>query len=64
MKLEINMRHLQGNAIPAGPLSDSDEIFVLLWYSYVGSVIKAKFQHHNLNSSSVSVNGDLQLLWG
>jgi len=24
---EINMHHLQGNAIPAGPLSDFDKIF-------------------------------------
>jgi len=25
-KLDFNMHHLRGNAIPAGPLSDSDEI--------------------------------------
>jgi len=25
-KLEINMHNLRGNAIPAGPLSDFDEI--------------------------------------
>ena len=26
LKLEINVHHLRGNAIPAGPLSDFDEI--------------------------------------
>jgi len=39
-ELEINMHHFRGNAIAAGPLSDLDEIFVLLMDSKVCSIMQ------------------------
>jgi len=43
-ELEINMHHFRGNAIPAGPLSDSAEILCCSGIP-IGPFWYAKFQH-------------------